>query len=71
VTGPDADSADDVPRVLPRRVTATYQADIDAACETVDFLRANVQNMLAMYEVQSGSQPGVWSQVDGTTPRGR
>jgi 1-pyrroline-5-carboxylate dehydrogenase len=42
----------------------TYQADIDAACETVDFLRANVKNMLDMYEVQPGSQPGVWNQVD-------
>lgn len=27
-----------------------YRADIDAAWETVDFLRANVQNMLAMYD---------------------
>ncbi len=24
----------------------TYQADIDAACETIDFIRANVKNML-------------------------
>jgi acyl-CoA reductase-like NAD-dependent aldehyde dehydrogenase len=36
----------------------TYQADIDAACETVDFLRANVKNMLDMYDVQPGSKPG-------------
>jgi 1-pyrroline-5-carboxylate dehydrogenase len=42
----------------------TYQADIDAACETVDFLRANVKNMLGMYEVQPGSQPGVWNQAE-------
>jgi len=35
----------------------TYQADIDAACETVDFLRANVKNMVDMYEVQPGSLP--------------
>ena len=42
----------------------TYQADIDAACETVDFLRANVKNMLDMYEVQPGSQPGVWNQAE-------
>jgi 1-pyrroline-5-carboxylate dehydrogenase len=42
----------------------TYQADIDAACETVDFIRANVKNMLDMYEVQPGSQPGVWNQAE-------
>ncbi len=42
----------------------TYQADIDAACETIDFLRANVANMLVMYGVQPGSQPGVWNQAE-------
>ncbi|HET6564278.1 MAG TPA: L-glutamate gamma-semialdehyde dehydrogenase [Xanthomonadales bacterium] len=42
----------------------TYQADIDAACETIDFIRANVQNMLAMYENQPGSQPGVWNRME-------
>jgi 1-pyrroline-5-carboxylate dehydrogenase len=42
----------------------TYQADIDAACETVDFIRANVKNMLDMYDVQPGSLPGMWNQVE-------
>jgi 1-pyrroline-5-carboxylate dehydrogenase len=42
----------------------TYQADIDAACETIDFIRANVANMLAMYDVQPGSQPGAWNSVE-------
>ena len=42
----------------------TYQADIDAACETVDFLRANVKNMADMYGVQPGSLPGMWNQVE-------
>jgi 1-pyrroline-5-carboxylate dehydrogenase len=42
----------------------TYQADIDAACETVDFIRANVKNMLDMYEVQPGSMPGMWNQAE-------
>ena len=42
----------------------TYQADIDAACETVDFIRANVANMLHMYDVQPGSQPGAWNSVE-------
>jgi 1-pyrroline-5-carboxylate dehydrogenase len=42
----------------------TYQADIDAACETVDFLRANVKNMVDMYDVQPGSAPGMWNQAE-------
>jgi 1-pyrroline-5-carboxylate dehydrogenase len=42
----------------------TYQADIDAACETIDFIRANVKNMLDMYDVQPGSVPGVWNQLE-------
>jgi 1-pyrroline-5-carboxylate dehydrogenase len=42
----------------------TYQADIDAACETVDFIRANVKNMLDMYGVQPGSLPGMWNQAE-------
>ncbi|RDD85264.1 L-glutamate gamma-semialdehyde dehydrogenase [Streptomyces parvulus] len=42
----------------------TYQADIDAACETVDFLRHNVRNMLDMYGVQPGSQPGAWNRLE-------
>ncbi|HEY7859262.1 MAG TPA: L-glutamate gamma-semialdehyde dehydrogenase [Candidatus Nanopelagicales bacterium] len=41
-----------------------YQAEIDAACETFDFIRANVANMLAMYEVQPGSLPGMWNSVE-------
>ena len=42
----------------------TYQADIDAACETVDFIRFNVKNMLDMYDVQPGSNPGMWNQAE-------
>ena len=42
----------------------TYQADIDAACETVDFIRANVKNMVDMYGMQPGSLPGMWNQVE-------
>ena len=42
----------------------TYQADIDAACETIDFIRANVENMLRMYDVQPGSLPGSWNSVE-------
>lgn len=42
----------------------TYQADIDATCETVDFIRFNVKNMLDMYDVQPGSLPGMWNSVE-------
>lgn len=42
----------------------TYQADIDAACETIDFIRANVKNMLCMYDVQPSSLPGMWNQAE-------
>lgn len=42
----------------------TYQADIDAACETVDFIRANVKNMIDMYDTQPGSQAGAWNRVE-------
>ncbi len=42
----------------------TYQAEIDAACETFDFIRANVKNMLEMYDVQPGSSPGMWNQAE-------
>jgi 1-pyrroline-5-carboxylate dehydrogenase len=42
----------------------TYQADIDAACETIDFIRANVKNMLDMYAVQPGSLPGMWNSAE-------
>ncbi|CCH76068.1 Putative Delta-1-pyrroline-5-carboxylate dehydrogenase (rocA) [Nostocoides japonicum T1-X7] len=42
----------------------TYQADIDAACETLDFIRANVKNMLDLYGVQPGSRPGEWNTAE-------
>jgi 1-pyrroline-5-carboxylate dehydrogenase len=41
----------------------TYQADGDAACETADFIRANVANLPAMYEVQPESPPGTQNHV--------
>jgi 1-pyrroline-5-carboxylate dehydrogenase len=41
-----------------------YQAEIDAACETIDFIRINVANMLDMYDVQPGSLPGMWNSIE-------
>lgn len=42
----------------------TYQAEIDAACETIDFIRVNVENMVKLYDVQPGSIPGMWNHAE-------
>jgi 1-pyrroline-5-carboxylate dehydrogenase len=40
-----------------------YQAEIDAACELIDFLRFNVRYAQEIYEKQPESSPGVWNYV--------
>lgn len=40
------------------------QAEIDAACETIDFLRFNVQYMSEIYSAQPDSNEGLWNRVD-------
>ena len=40
------------------------EADGDAAAETIDLIRANIQNMLAMYAEQPISAPGVRNDVE-------
>ena len=40
------------------------QAEIDSACELIDFLRFNVQYMTEIYADQPVSSPGVWNRVD-------
>lgn len=40
-----------------------YQAEIDAACEFIDFLRFNVRYMEQIYKDQPISSPGVWNRV--------
>jgi 1-pyrroline-5-carboxylate dehydrogenase len=40
-----------------------YQAEIDAACELIDFLRFNVRYAQEIYEKQPESAPGVWNYV--------
>jgi 1-pyrroline-5-carboxylate dehydrogenase len=40
-----------------------YQAEIDAACELIDFLRFNVKFMHEIYENQPESSPGVWNRL--------
>jgi 1-pyrroline-5-carboxylate dehydrogenase len=40
-----------------------YQAEIDAACELIDFIRFNVRYVQEIYEKQPESSPGVWNFV--------
>ncbi len=40
-----------------------FQAEIDAACEFVDFLNFNVQYAHEIYEKQPESSPGIWNYV--------
>jgi 1-pyrroline-5-carboxylate dehydrogenase len=41
-----------------------YQAEIDSACELIDFLRFNVKYMTEIYAQQPISSPGVWNRVE-------
>ncbi len=41
-----------------------YQAEIDATCELIDFLKFNVQYMTDIYKQQPQSGPGVWNRVE-------
>ena len=41
-----------------------HQAEIDAACELIDFFRFNVQFMRRIYEEQPISSPGVWNKLE-------
>ena len=41
-----------------------FQAEIDAACEFIDFLRFNVQYMTDIYAEQPESSPGVWNRLE-------
>lgn len=43
---------------------SVYQAEIDAACEMIDFLRFNVQYMHEIYHQQPMSSKGVWNRVE-------
>ena len=41
-----------------------YQAEIDAACEMIDFFRFNVDYMQQIYQDQPGSLPGMWNRLE-------
>ncbi|MEC7646521.1 MAG: L-glutamate gamma-semialdehyde dehydrogenase [Bacteroidota bacterium] len=40
------------------------QAEIDAACELIDFFRFNVQYMSELYKEQPESGPGMWNRLE-------
>ncbi|MBE2253453.1 MAG: L-glutamate gamma-semialdehyde dehydrogenase [Myxococcus sp.] len=42
----------------------SHQAEIDAACEAIDFLRFNVHFAQTLLDQQPSSSPGVWNQTD-------
>ncbi|HHZ64907.1 MAG TPA: aldehyde dehydrogenase family protein, partial [Flavobacteriales bacterium] len=41
-----------------------FQAEIDAACELIDFLKFNVRYMTEIYKQQPQSGPGIWNRVE-------
>jgi 1-pyrroline-5-carboxylate dehydrogenase len=41
-----------------------YQAEIDSACEIIDFLRFNVLYMTEIYQQQVSSAPGIWNRLE-------
>jgi 1-pyrroline-5-carboxylate dehydrogenase len=41
-----------------------YQAEIDAACESIDFLHFNAEYLVRIYEEQPVSSPGVWNRLE-------
>jgi 1-pyrroline-5-carboxylate dehydrogenase len=41
-----------------------HQAEIDAACESIDFFRFNVEFMTRVYKEQPQSSPGVWNRLE-------
>lgn len=43
---------------------SAFQAEIDSACEIIDFLRFNVQYMSEVYAMQPESSPGIWNRIE-------
>jgi 1-pyrroline-5-carboxylate dehydrogenase len=41
-----------------------FQAEIDSACELIDFFRFNVQYMTDIYKIQPESAPGMWNRLE-------
>jgi 1-pyrroline-5-carboxylate dehydrogenase len=43
---------------------SVFQAEIDSACELIDFLRFNVKYMTDIYSHQPESSPGIWNRIE-------
>ncbi|NUM50827.1 MAG: L-glutamate gamma-semialdehyde dehydrogenase [Flavobacteriales bacterium] len=43
---------------------SAFQAEIDSACEIIDFLRFNVHFMQEIYSEQPISSPGIWNRIE-------
>lgn len=43
---------------------SAYQAEIDAACELIDFLRFNAHYVQEIHQIQPGSAPGIWNRME-------
>jgi len=41
-----------------------FQAEVDSACELIDFLRFNAFFMQEVYSIQPDSNPGVWNRME-------
>ena len=41
-----------------------HQAEIDSACEAIDFYRFNVEFMTRIYDEQPSSSPGIWNRME-------
>ena len=41
-----------------------FQAEIDAACEMIDFFRFNAEFMTEIYQNQPESSPGIWNRME-------
>jgi len=55
---------DHVAATMLNQSKTSYQAEIDAACEVIDFWRFNVEFMVRIYEEQPVSSPGVWNRME-------
>ena len=62
LAGPWRDTLD-AATMLGQSKTA-HQAEIDSACELIDFLRFNVEYMTRIYSEQPLSGPGVWNRME-------
>lgn len=43
---------------------SAFQAEIDAACEWIDFLRFNAHYVQKIHQIQPGSAPGIWNRLE-------